>query len=353
MKILIHSKISGENIAQSMGLPEYSYYFAKREFVPALQLIGEVLEINDPSLEVDTIFHQSQAQGEPCIFLAFTPPHLMPLGLKCPSVCVFAWEFSSIPQETWADSKENNWADVLLTVGQAVTHSNEAAAAVRDAVGDGYPIIALPSPLWDKTSAAYSQFTPQKELKIPLCLDSNAVDLETIDPLALQLKEPQEYHQYAVGLIKTRDAEIEQLTEQFRHAEQLVNTRDKQLEKLSAELFHAESVVMERDTQLHTANAEFHRVEKLAQEREQQLQEQEQQLQVVIESKEYAENLILERDKQLQKANEERLYAEKIVQQRDGQIKNLLEIEREFSHHRATRLGRLNAWLLQRKKTNE
>lgn len=37
MKILVHSEISAATIARSLGLPDYSYYFVLKEFLPVLR----------------------------------------------------------------------------------------------------------------------------------------------------------------------------------------------------------------------------------------------------------------------------------------------------------------------------
>ena len=69
MIILVNSKISQSNIVVSLGKPEYSYYFLLREFLPALEQIGTLIQISSLD-EVDTLYDQYAAAGEDDIFLS-------------------------------------------------------------------------------------------------------------------------------------------------------------------------------------------------------------------------------------------------------------------------------------------
>ncbi|MEE9099442.1 glycosyltransferase family 1 protein [Pseudomonas nitroreducens] len=147
--ILIGSKISQDTIHSSLGKPEYSYYFLMKEFVPALQCLGSVVEVKSLD-EVDALFDLHSAQGRKVVFLSFSPPQQTPEGLRCPTIPVFAWEFDSIPTEAWGDEPRNDWRRVFASSGAALTLSREAADAVKAVMGDDYPIIAVPAPVWDR-----------------------------------------------------------------------------------------------------------------------------------------------------------------------------------------------------------
>lgn len=147
--ILIGSKISQDTIHSSLGKPEYSYYFLMKEFVPALQRLGSVIEVKSLE-EVDALYDQHSVQGRHVVFLSFSPPQQTPEGLRCPTIPVFAWEFDSIPVEAWGDEPRNDWRHVFAGSGSAITLSREAADAVKAVMGDDYPIIALPAPVWDR-----------------------------------------------------------------------------------------------------------------------------------------------------------------------------------------------------------
>jgi len=82
MKLLVYSKTTKETIGGELGFPEYSYYFALKEFLPVLRDLGEVVTIKNPELEVDKIFFECQHQQEECFFFSFTHPHKTQLNFR-------------------------------------------------------------------------------------------------------------------------------------------------------------------------------------------------------------------------------------------------------------------------------
>lgn len=151
MKIIVYSAMNAETVLQNFGEPEYSYYFVLREFMPLLEQIGQVQVVADPASEVDPLYRAAAERGEPCVFLSFSPPHLTCLDLDCPTIAVFAWEFSSMPDETWwEDRPELDWRRSLQQCAGAIVHSQQSANAVRQLMGDSYPVVAIPAPLWDR-----------------------------------------------------------------------------------------------------------------------------------------------------------------------------------------------------------
>ena len=154
MKILVYSAMNAETVFNNFGEPEYSYYFVLREFLPLLRQFGEVQQVEDPATEVDPIYEAALRQGQDCVFLSFSPPHLTCLGLACPTIPVFAWEFSSMPCEAWWDDRpEHDWGWCLRQCAGAIVHSEQSASVVRQLMGEDYPVTAIPAPLWDRVAA--------------------------------------------------------------------------------------------------------------------------------------------------------------------------------------------------------
>ncbi|WP_178106808.1 glycosyltransferase [Pseudomonas mangiferae] len=149
MIILIGSKIGQTDIQASLGKPEYSYYFLLREFLPALQRLGTVVEAGNPE-EIDRLYARYRDEGQPVVFLSFSPPQQTPVDLRCPTVCVFAWEFDNLPDEPWENDPRNDWRHVFQRIAAAVPCSQETADAVRRAMGDDFPVLALPAPVWSR-----------------------------------------------------------------------------------------------------------------------------------------------------------------------------------------------------------
>lgn len=192
MLIIIHSETNQHTIAQNLGRSEYSYYFVLKEYRPVLERLGRVVEVLDPQVEVDALYLECLSRGEPCVFLSFSPPHRTPVHLACPTLPVFAWEFSTIPNEPFAGEPRNDWRTVLAACGAAITHSSYTVNAVREAMADDYPIIAVPAPVWDRFAARGSQLQEQtttEPLRLTikgLVADSRTLDLNAFGPAHLR-----------------------------------------------------------------------------------------------------------------------------------------------------------------------
>lgn len=366
MKILVYSSISEQEIEGKLGLPEYSYYFAMREFLPCLREIGDVVVIENPTNEVDGIYEEAKAAGDSCVFLSFTPPHKTETGLSCPTVCAFAWEFSKIPDESWEENDRNNWAKVLEQLGAAITHSSFAESAVREAVGSDIKVTAIPSPVWDKFASVREAQSKEgdKNSSISIALepvvDSEHFDADQFDPLESAPSKSAEYTQYAVSVVAERDRQLEERNTEFAKAKALIDERDEQLKSANKEREYSEAIVAERDVQLGQANAEKERAEAIVAERDEQLKkansereysesivaERDQQLEELKTAREYAESIVRERDEQLLQRNKDCEHAESIVRERD---KQLAAAESELLRQRSTLIGRFNAWLLRKR----
>lgn len=333
MKILVHSKVNEKVIESQLGLPEYSYYFAMREFLPCLAEIGEVVIIEDPKQEVDSLYVKARADGESCVFLSFTPPHTTLSDLQCPTVCVFAWEFSNIPDESWAGDERNNWSAVLEKLQYAITHSQFARTAVLNATSTMQAVDAIPSPVWDKFSK-FGNAAPEEKpsCKLKASIDSRAMNFSQFDPINDAPNKSGEYYQYAVGLIEQRDTEIESLNTQKLYAETLVKERDELVGSANSKREYAEETVHERDRQIGELNSARDQVERTIQQRDEQLEQRNEQLTQRNQDCDYAESIVRERDEQLLQANAERE-----------------ELEDRLRMVQSTLLGRLNSWLLRRK----
>ena len=146
MIILVSSKITQSTIQSSLGKPEYSYFFLLKEFLPALQCIGEVITVTLD--QVDTLYQQYREQGQQVIFLSISPPQQTPTNLQCPTVCLFAWEFPDTPDQPWDNNPGNDWRYVFSRIAGVIACSEESAQAVRNIMGPDYPVIALPAPIW-------------------------------------------------------------------------------------------------------------------------------------------------------------------------------------------------------------
>lgn len=160
MIILVGSKIDQSSIQAALGKPEYSYFFLLKDFLPALERLGQVISVKSIE-EVEALYQQYKEAGEQVVFFSFTPPHQTPLGLACPTVCVFAWEFDSLPSISedqaakakpgdWHADQSNDWGRVFAQLSGVIPTSRETAALVERSCQGTVPVAALPAPIWSR-----------------------------------------------------------------------------------------------------------------------------------------------------------------------------------------------------------
>ena len=188
MIILVYSKTTDSNVRERLGYSEYSYYFVLKEFLPLLNQLGIVIRVDDPETEVDPIYHNAIRHGQDCVFLCFAPPHLTPVGLDCPTIPIFAWEFDTIPTESWLGELRNDWRYALRRIGRAITHSNFAVETVRKAVGQDFPIASIPAPVWDRYAALGQELRMKSAWRSHrfdlhgMVVDTGAIDIYQYSP---------------------------------------------------------------------------------------------------------------------------------------------------------------------------
>ena len=182
MIFLVHAAENDHSIAGNLGTADYSYFFVMKKFLPVLRTLGRVIVV-ERLARVDDYYFVLRKLGFDVVLLAFTPPQKTPLGLRCPTFPVFAWEYSTIPDESWSDEPRHNWAWVLKSLPGAITHSRFTVDAVHRALGAGYPVVSLPSPLWNDFSPLYlpaataSRPLWRLELARGVVLDSHALGM--------------------------------------------------------------------------------------------------------------------------------------------------------------------------------
>ncbi|MEM6899502.1 MAG: glycosyltransferase [Pseudomonadota bacterium] len=165
LHFLVHAVMDESTIAHSIGMPEYSYYFVMQDFIPLLERIGRVTVLKNPENEIESIFKKSQESGDECLFLNFTAPQNFIDGLQCPTIHVFAWEFDTIPTESWLQDGRQDWRVALRQHKSAITHSEYAKSAILEAMGQEFPVAVVPSPVWDKQDLGRSVIDKRNPIK--------------------------------------------------------------------------------------------------------------------------------------------------------------------------------------------
>lgn len=207
MIFIEHSSYSDATIQDNFGAPEYSYHFVMKAFQPVLDRLGTRIEVRDAGQEVDPIFAAAQARGEDCVYLSFSPPQKTRLGLACPTVPVFAWEYDTIPHESWSGDPRHDWRYVLSRSQAALTLCSATAQAVRRAMGDDYPIWVTPAPVFDRFAA---RRTDAPGWRAPFTLDiegAAAISAGEVDLTPFRPGRPLTESLHALQLIQaSRDA---------------------------------------------------------------------------------------------------------------------------------------------------
>ncbi|MFW0753485.1 glycosyltransferase [Pseudomonas sp. H11T01] len=157
MNFILYSDVNDSSISQSLGRPEYSYYFVLKAYRAVLESLGRV-HVVQSTADVDPLYRQLLLEGEESLFLSFTPPHKAPTDLTCPTIGVVAWEFDSIPDEHWDNDPHQDWGRTLARHGRVITLSTHTARAVHKALGEDFPVLVLPTPLWESFAGIRSQY---------------------------------------------------------------------------------------------------------------------------------------------------------------------------------------------------
>lgn len=199
MNFILYSDVNDSSISQSLGRPEYSYYFVLKAYRPVLESLGRV-HVVQSTAEVEPLYRQLLLEGQESLFLSFTPPQKTLTDLSCPTLCVVAWEFDSIPDEHWDNDPHQDWSRTLARHGRVITLSSHTARAVRRALGEDFPVLVLPTPLWENFAAIRDQYAsvpvnPGTTLDIKGCiLDTRLLGLSA-DALLPPLPTPEDQEQ--------------------------------------------------------------------------------------------------------------------------------------------------------------
>ena len=150
MKFLLYAQVAQDTVDQQLGTADYSYFFLLRAYSPVFAELGEVIQLREFA-DAEAIHAQCVARNEPCVLISFAPPHKTPIGLACPVVPVFAWEYPDIPERieeaSWLDDPRHDWRHVFALSGRAITLSSHTVNAVRRSMGESFPIVAIPAPI--------------------------------------------------------------------------------------------------------------------------------------------------------------------------------------------------------------
>ena len=143
-KFYLYADFTEENVRDKLGKSDYSYFFVLKYFESLLQHIGETEVLTDPPTRPTNLNLDEE------MLLLFMPPHKIPNEALQYAIPVFAWEYDTIPSESWQEDERNNWYYIFRNSPGAITHCQFSAEQVKKEIGDDYPIAVILAPLWDK-----------------------------------------------------------------------------------------------------------------------------------------------------------------------------------------------------------
>lgn len=232
LQFIVSAQTTGVNVAEKLGSAEYSYHFSLEAYLPLLRNLGDVVRIENPADEVDRIYKSAKEEGRHCVFLHFTAPHNVLSGIECPTLLMFAWEYNTIPTEHWDNNGKHDWRVGLNTVSGAIVVSEHTVNAVKDSVGEDYPIACVPAPTFERVEKLRSRDNRLQALKrvavefAGMLVDSRDISLIPYVPTAEEVQELSlvesrySYFLYTRGLeLDAKDAELRAREERLRNEE--------------------------------------------------------------------------------------------------------------------------------------
>jgi glycosyltransferase involved in cell wall biosynthesis len=186
MLLLIYCAINDDTIESSLGDAEYSYYFVYRQFLKALNEAYFVIPVEGEIEKIESYYQNCLARGEACFCLYFSQPHKIPTHLACPIIPVFAWEFDTLPRDT-DKGMDQDWGWKLAKYGWAITHSNYAVNCVKDRIRNDFPVVSIPSPVWDDFKRCFvkKQRSPKTSFGLQYrgsIIDSAVLETDRLEP---------------------------------------------------------------------------------------------------------------------------------------------------------------------------
>lgn len=174
MTIRTHCTIDPRHYPTHLGAPGQGLYFIEQALRPVLE-----------STHFPSVCLGDEGQA-PTLF--FSLPHALPESLPPASYVVFSWPFDQLPMAC-ESAPWSAWARGLAACNGAVTFSQQAAAAIRQAMGDDYPVLVSPAQVAERFAhlCPADGFLPSSQPRrlsfFGLLLDSPRIGL-SVDGLA-------------------------------------------------------------------------------------------------------------------------------------------------------------------------
>lgn len=186
MLFLVYTRLNADTRPLCSGLLEAHHYDTFLAMKPLLEHLGEVRQVSNPEADVDALYREAHENQRRCLFLSFTLPHRVPLGLTCPTVAVFDWAYDTVPDHEWQQEPRNDWPAVMSQINGIITGSHFSASVLRSAAsqrGLSLPIAVVPVRPPARASTLNSGIAEAHQVKArPEWLDTHTAQLDQLSP---------------------------------------------------------------------------------------------------------------------------------------------------------------------------
>jgi glycosyltransferase involved in cell wall biosynthesis len=151
--LLVSAVLGDADASGQLGKEAYSYQFVYRAFLPLLQRLGAVVQIDRPESRLDFAVRRARLNNCEPLHLSFRPLQQTYIGRLAPNVVFPFWEFPDIPDEDLEGNPRNNWRRIGASVDCILCASEFTRAAFRRA-GVRTPAHVVPVPVREQYFAA-------------------------------------------------------------------------------------------------------------------------------------------------------------------------------------------------------
>ena len=108
MIILVGVEFDAGSVRAGLGASGYSYWYVVQAFRPVLERLGLIILVRRSGARGGSAAPPVRRPRRGLRLPRIPAPNAVTLGLACPTIPVFAWEFESLPDESWRDDPRDH-----------------------------------------------------------------------------------------------------------------------------------------------------------------------------------------------------------------------------------------------------
>ncbi|WP_447744070.1 glycosyltransferase [Pseudomonas nicosulfuronedens] len=190
MTILVRNRAKDPGYSVVSNGPGPGLAALYQSLLPVLHTLGDVEEV-DADTDLPSLCRTLREHGNEPLHCVFGLPAEEDISDCCPVVIAMAWPFEVLP----TDSAER-WQHLLLRCAGAITFCQQSADAIRQLMGERYPVLVSPAQPWERfaglapADGALPSLAPRVIQFTGQLLDSPSIGL-SVEGLARQEPAPE------------------------------------------------------------------------------------------------------------------------------------------------------------------